>query len=59
MDQSVERFNLSARGYFRLLRVARTVADLDGAPDQLADYHIAEAITFRRLSYTNQTLVAA
>ncbi len=59
LDQSVERFNLSARGYFRLLRVARTVADLDGAPDQLADYHIAEAITFRRLSYTNQTLVAA
>lgn len=41
-----EKFGLSARGYHRVLRVARTIADLDGA-DAVARAHIAEAVSFR------------
>lgn len=41
-----DRFGLSARGYHRVLRVARTIADLDNA-DRVAAPHIAEAVSFR------------
>ena len=41
-----ERFGLSARGYHRILRVARTIADLD-ASDEVRKPHIAEAVSFR------------
>jgi magnesium chelatase family protein len=41
-----ERFGLSARGYHRVLRVARTIADLDGA-DTVRASHVAEAVSFR------------
>jgi magnesium chelatase family protein len=41
-----ERFGLSARGYHRVLRVARTIADLD-ASDQVRLPHIAEAVSYR------------
>ncbi len=41
-----ERFGLSARGYHRVLRVARTIADLDGS-DQVRKPHVAEAVSFR------------
>lgn len=41
-----ERFRFSARGYTRLLRVARTIADLTAAAD-VEPQHIAEAATFR------------
>ena len=41
-----ERFGLSARGYHRVLRVARTIADLEGS-DTLRKPHIAEAVSFR------------
>ena len=53
MNQAVDRWKLSARGYFRLLRVARTIADMDGAPDQLADCHVSEALTYRRLRFAD------
>ncbi|MEO1330319.1 MAG: YifB family Mg chelatase-like AAA ATPase [Pseudomonadota bacterium] len=42
-----EKLRLSARGYRRLLRVGRTIADLAGA-DQVSEAHIAEAASFRR-----------
>jgi magnesium chelatase family protein len=41
-----ERFGLSARGYHRVLRVARTIADLDGS-DAVCKPHVAEAVSFR------------
>lgn len=41
-----ERFGLSARGYHRVLRVARTIADLDCA-EQVRLPHIAEAVSYR------------
>jgi magnesium chelatase family protein len=41
-----EKFGLSARGYHRVLRVARTIADLDGS-QQVRLPHIAEAVSFR------------
>lgn len=44
--QAAERVGLSARGYHRVLRVARTIADLDG-DDRVQRPHVAEAISFR------------
>ena len=41
-----ERFGLSARGYHRVLRVARTIADLDGS-DDVRHPHVAEAVSYR------------
>ncbi|MBL9047470.1 MAG: ATP-binding protein, partial [Tabrizicola sp.] len=46
-----ERMGLSARGYHRVLRVARTIADLDGSAD-VRKPHIAEAVSFRLSSAT-------
>lgn len=46
LSQVAERFGLTARGYHRVLRVARTIADLEGA-GQVRRPHLAEAISFR------------
>lgn len=47
-QQAAERCKLSARAYFRALRVAQTIADLEG-DEQVNDDHIAEALSFRAL----------
>jgi magnesium chelatase family protein len=46
LGRVAERFSLSARGYHRVLRVARTIADLDG-DDAVRRAHVAEAVSFR------------
>ncbi len=46
LNKVADRFRLSARGYHRVLRVARTIADLDGAAS-VRRPHIAEAVSFR------------
>ncbi len=46
LRMAMEKFDLSARSYFRVLKVARTVADLDGSESILAS-HLAEALQYR------------
>jgi len=46
LTKVADRFGLSARGYHRVLRVARTIADLDGS-DTIRRPHVAEAVSFR------------
>ena len=48
MELAMNRLGLSARAYDRILKVARTIADLEAAPD-LAPHHLQEAITYRSL----------
>lgn len=47
--EAAEKLKLSARGYHRVLRVARTLADLDGEPS-VCRIHIAEALSYRRVA---------
>jgi magnesium chelatase family protein len=47
LARAAERMRLSARGWHRVLRVARTLADLDGA-DGVKRIHVAEALSYRR-----------
>ena len=49
LRDAASSMQLSARGYHRVLRVARTLADLDGA-DSVARVHLAEALSYRALS---------
>ena len=49
LTRAAERLRLSARGFHRVLRVARTLADLEGSPS-VARRHVAEALSYRRVT---------
>lgn len=49
LQQAISRIDLSARAYHRILKVARTIANLAGETS-IATRHIADAIQYRRLN---------
>lgn len=50
LEKGMEKLGLSARGYHRVVKIARTIADLDQCTDITAK-HIAEAIQYRRMTF--------
>lgn len=50
LKKAAESFKLSARGYRRVLRVARTLADMEGS-DRVLETHVAEALSYRRIYF--------
>ena len=51
-EAAIDKLGLSARAFTRILRIARTIADLEQAPD-IAVHHVSEAIQYRSLDRSN------
>jgi magnesium chelatase family protein len=54
LEQAMDRLALSARAYHRILRVARSIADLEGC-EGIKTAHLTEAISYRRLDRVVRT----
>ena len=52
---STEKMKLSTRGYFRVIKIARTIADMEQSKN-IEKYHVAEAIGYRRINYYHKSL---
>ena len=50
LNKAMEAAKMSARGYYRTLRVARTIADMSGHDGEINKTHIAEALSYRRIA---------
>ena len=49
LKHAIRRFDLSARAYHRLLKIARTIADITGV-GTIEAQHVAEAVQYRRIA---------
>jgi magnesium chelatase family protein len=57
MARAAEASTLTARGWIRTLRLARTIADLEGAPS-VRRVHVAEALIYRRVAPATEGVAA-
>lgn len=57
LEEATEKLRLSMRGYTRVLRVSRTIADLAGS-EGVSREHIAEALSYRQMQFGRQVEAA-
>ena len=50
LNKAAERMKFSARSYYRLIRVSRTIADLGGDFGDINDHHVAESLSYRKIN---------
>lgn len=56
LEQAIDRLELTARSYHKVLKLSRTIADLAGA-EKVAVEHVAEAVQYRALDRSNRSLI--